>query len=84
MGETFSQRTKAVNGALRRLRQQYRKADSQGELLERELDRLISRKTIVTPASLSKAAQLYESYVRAVNEIEVPFTDVLRVSGSYA
>lgn len=83
MAESFAQRTRAVNVALRRLRQQYRRADSAGELLERELDRLISRKTIVSPESLTSAVRKFDAYKQSVRGIEGPFADVLQVSGSY-
>ena len=83
MAESFSQRTRNVNASLRRLRAAYRKADSQGELLERELDRLINRKTIVSPESLLKVTVQFEAYVRSVNLIEVPMNDSLRLAGSY-
>lgn len=83
MAESFAQRTRAVNAALRRLRAAYRIADSQGELLERELDRLILRKTIVSPESLQSAIKRFDSYKGAVRSIEGTFADTLTISGSY-
>jgi hypothetical protein len=83
MAETFAQRTRVVNAALRRLRVAYRKADSAGEKLERELDRLIARKTIVSPTSLVQTTALLDEYVRAINAMDVPFADVLRLASSY-
>lgn len=83
MAESFAQRRRNVVAALRRVRQSYRKADSAGEKLERELDRLIDRKTIVSPASMENAVKAYEAYFTAVNGIDQPFTDAIRLSSSY-
>jgi chromosome segregation ATPase len=84
MGETFAQRRSAVNASLRRVRQQYRKADTRGEVLERELDRLINRKTIVGPQTLQKLQQRYEEYIIQVNAIDTAMTDALLLSVNYA
>lgn len=84
MAESFVQRRNAVNAALRRLRAAYRKADSAGEVLERELDRLIQRKTIVSPASLKSVQVKLEVYVKYLNAIEQPFSDVIRLATNYA
>lgn len=84
MGETFAQRTRSVNASLRRVRAAYRKADSQGELLERELDRLVARKTIVSAESLAKASRLYDEYVRSVGAIDGPFADAIRLATTYS
>jgi hypothetical protein len=69
MAESYAQRKNAVNKALRQVRAVYRKADSQGELLERELDRMILRKTIVSPASMDLLDTKYDAYVKAVEAI---------------
>lgn len=84
MAETFVQRRNAVNAALRRVRQAYRKADSAGEVLERELDRLISRKTIVSPQSLKSVQVKLDVYVKFLNGIESPVTDLIRLATAYA
>lgn len=83
MAESFAQRRKNVNAALRRLRAAYRRADSAGEKLERELDRLIERKTIVSPGSLQVAVVAYETYFKSINAIDQTFADVIRVASSY-
>jgi len=84
MAETFVQRRNAVNAALRRVRQAYRKTDSAGEILERELDRLISRKTIVSPASLKSVQVKLDVYVKFLNGLENPVTDLIRLATQYA
>jgi len=84
MAETYAQRKAAVLAAVRRLRQQYRKSDSLGEVMERELDRLLLRKTIITPSSLQALSQKYDGYVSAAAACEKPLTDLLTLSGNYA
>lgn len=80
MAESYAQRKKLVNQALRRVRQAYRRADSKGEILERELDRLIDRKTVVTPRTIVDASTKFQDYVDAVKQIDPPFTDAYIIS----
>lgn len=67
---TQGQRRSEARSAIRRLRQEYRKADSAGEKAERELDRLIKRKTLIGPDELAKLADQIDSYVRVVESIQ--------------
>ena len=83
MAETFAQRTRAVNASLRRARAVYRKADTAGEILERELDRLILRKTIVTPESMISMATKHLAYVQRVNDMDGALSDAIRLANSY-
>jgi len=68
---TFGQaRARAVKD-LRVCRKAYRRADTLGEVVERNLDRLISkRKTIVTPEQLLPLMVKYEAYGRQVVNLE--------------
>jgi hypothetical protein len=84
MAESFAQRRNAVNMALRRVRQQYRKLDSAGEVLERELDRLILRKTIVSPQTLKSVQVKVDVLVKMLNGIEGPLVDLIRLATGYA
>lgn len=83
MAETYAQRKAAIIAAIRRIRQAYRKADTAGEVMERELDRLLLRKTIITPASLQSLSQKYDAFMTLGNAIERPLTDTLTISGNY-
>jgi hypothetical protein len=83
MAETYAQRKAAVLAALRRVRQSYRKSDSAGEILERELDRLLLRKTIITPASLQAVAQKYDQYMSLASGVEKPLADTLTLAANY-
>ena len=83
MAESFVQRRNAVNQGLRRLRQAYRKLDTAGEVLERELDRLINRKTIVSAQTLRSVQVKVDVLVQMMNAMEQPLTDVIRLATSY-
>lgn len=67
---TQGQRRREAVAAIRKLRQEYRKADSAGEKAERELDRLIKRKTLIGPDQLATLATKLETYVRVVDSIQ--------------
>lgn len=84
MAESFAQRRNVVNQSLRRLRQAYRKLDTAGEDLERELDRLILRKTIVSPQSLKSVQVKVDVLVKMLNGLEGPLSDAIRLATSYS
>lgn len=84
MAESFAQRRNAVNRAIRQVRKSYRTADSLGEILERELDRLIDRKTIVSPDSLRALTSKYEAYLRSAQDIQRSMTAAMQLATSYA
>ena len=84
MAESFAQRRNAVNRALRQVRKSYRTADSLGEVLERELDRMIDRKTIVSPESMRLITAKYEAYLRSAQDVQRTLTAAMQLSSSYA
>lgn len=65
-----------VKRAVRNCRAAYRKADTSGEKLERELDRLVKRKTLIQANSLSTTESLYYSYKQQVNSLENALRDL--------
>ena len=68
---TFAQARARAEKDLRVCRVAYRKADTLGEVLERSLDRLITkRKRIVTPEQLLPLMAKYERYGRQVVALE--------------
>ena len=68
---TFAQARERAEKDLRIARQAYRKADTLGEVVERNLDRLIQkRKRIVTPDQLLPLMQRYERFARQVVVME--------------
>ncbi len=81
---TFAQAKAQANSDLRIARQAYRKADTAGEVVERNLDRLIGkRKTIVTPDQLLPLMQRYEEYVRKIILLELSLATLGRRLSKY-
>lgn len=72
---TFTELQRAYLGIVRAVRRVYRRADSAGEELERELDRLIKRKRLLQPDDLATAIKKYEAYYMAVGQISRAFQD---------
>lgn len=77
---SYTQRKSVINQGLRRIRAAYRRADSLGEQLERELDRLILRKTLVEPGRLSDLARRVQAYRAAADAINAPLTDTITIA----
>lgn len=67
---TQGQRRAESRAAIRRLRQEYRKADTSGEKVERELDRLIKRKTLITVDDLQTLTERLTDMVRTVEAVQ--------------
>ena len=81
---TFAQARARAEKDLRTCRQAYRKADTLGEVLERNLDRLIGkRKRIVTPEQLLPMMARYERYARQVVALERSLYTLGRRLGRY-
>lgn len=84
MAESYTQRKATVLKSVRGIRQRYRIADSAGEKLERELDRLVTRKTLITPDALSKMVSLLDAYTQAVQEIQYPVAATIQITSTVA
>lgn len=67
---TQGQRRSEARAAIRKLRAEYRKADSAGERAERELDRLIKRKTLIGPDELQTLAERIDAWVRVGESVQ--------------
>lgn len=81
MALTYAQRRANVVASIRKARQQYRQSDTAGERVERELDRLIKRKTLISPEQLQKLTTLYSDYARKCSDIQGALTVALTVAG---
>jgi len=79
---TYRQRTLEVKSAIRQTRKSYRTLDSSLEKLERELDRLIKRKTLVGPESLNTLIKLWDIARRIFPNVEKSLADTLKVAAS--
>lgn len=68
-------RARAV-AAVRQCRRAYRQADTAGEKFERELDRLIKRKTLISPASLTSLGNTLVEYSAKQDKVAEAFRDL--------
>jgi hypothetical protein len=80
---TDAQARNLVIRALRLARKAYRAADTAGEREERELDRLIKRKTRINASSLVTVANRYQQYQKLVNNVQLPLTDAMNVASQF-
>lgn len=71
-------RSRAKSG-VRAMRAVFRRADTAGEKVERELDRLVKRKTLITPENLTKISSLVVEYIRLANLLSVATSDLAQV-----
>ena len=80
---TDAQARNLVIKSLRQARQRYRFADTLGEKVERELDRLIKRKTRINANSLRTLTQLYDNYQQGVAQIQMGLTPAIEVASRF-
>jgi len=80
---TDAQARQLVIKALRQARATYRKGDTAGEKYERELDRLIKRKTRINVASLQTALTRYKEYNSLVDGAQVNLTEAARAAAQF-
>ena len=77
---TYVQLRNLVTRGLRGARKIYRAADTAGEKLERTLDRLILRKTLITPKQMEPLLVLWKAYRERVLAVEKALADAVRIS----
>jgi hypothetical protein len=80
---TDAQARNLVIKALRAARRAYRAADTAGEREERELDRLIKRKTRMNATQLVTLADRYKAYVTLCNRVQLPLQDAYNVASLF-
>lgn len=80
MASTYVQRKNDIQRALRKARATYRRADSAGESLERELDRLILRKSLISPESLRGVVDRYRAFAQLVTTLNPALADVVTIA----
>ncbi len=79
---TQSQRRSEGLAAIRRFKAEYRKADSAGERMERELNRLVNRKTLIGIDSLAKLQKQLEDFIRLVESLQRLYKIVVDIIAS--
>lgn len=80
---TDAQARNLVIKALRAARRAYRAADTAGEIEERDLDRLIKRKTRMNATQLVVLANKYKAYQELVNKVQLPLQDAYDVAAVF-
>lgn len=76
---TQAQLRASAKSALRATKSIYRRADTAGERLEREIERLLKRKTLLTPQSIAKLGAEIVSYIQLVNNLAKAGDDLARI-----
>lgn len=76
-GLTDAQARNLIIKALRTTRVYFRRADTIGEKFEREIDRLIKRKTRINSTSFVTLINHYNDLLKSVESIQKPLTDAL-------
>jgi hypothetical protein len=80
---TDAQARNLVIKALRQARAAYRAADTAGEMEERELDRLIKRKTRINSASMVTLANRYQKWLQLASAVQQPLGDAYTVTAQF-
>lgn len=77
---TYVQLRNLVVRGLRAARKVYRSADTSGEVLERIMDRLITRKTLITPNQLDPLLSRWQTYRAKVLALEKALADAVNIA----
>lgn len=79
MASAYVSKKNDITKALRMVRQALRQNDTLGERIERSLDRLIQRKTMITPEQLSKTVEQIASFVSTAQQVAQAIQAVMSV-----
>lgn len=79
---TQGQRRAEARRAIRQLRTFYRTADTAGERVERELDRLTKRKTLITVDQLAPTQNKIEAWVKAIETFQKGYASLAIAIGA--
>lgn len=80
---TDAQARTLVVKALRSARASYRKADTAGEVLERDFDRLIKRKTRINAQQLLIISDKYKAYLAKAAIAAIPLADAYLIASNF-
>jgi hypothetical protein len=80
---TDAQARNYVIRALRAARAAYRKADTAGEVEERDLDRLIKRLTRINGPQLVILAEKYNKYRDLADKVAQPLADAMEIANQF-
>lgn len=80
---TDAQARNLVIKSLRKARIAHRKADTAGEKFDREIDRLIKRKTRINASSLVTLNKIYGEFLVLAEAMQQPLTDANYVTSQF-
>lgn len=80
---TDAQARSLVIKALRQARAAYRRSDTAAQKFEREIDRLIKRKTRINSSSMVTLSNLYDNYTKLAVAVQVPLGDAYAVTSQF-
>lgn len=80
---TDAQARNLVIKALRKARAAYRAADTSGEKEERDLDRLIKRKTRISADQLLVLADKYNAWLKLTTVAQRPLADAYEIASNF-
>jgi len=83
MESGVTRQKKAVRDAFRGVRRSLRSNDTLGEQIERRLDQLINRKTLVQPEDIQKLIQQVSRFVETARVVADALNVVFEVMGPY-
>ena len=79
MASAYIQQRNEITKALRSVRSALRSNDTLGEQIERTLDRLIKRKTIITPDQMQKTVEKVQAFVDMAQRVSMALNLVFNV-----
>lgn len=82
MASGLTQQKKAVRDAFRGVRRSLRVNDTLGEQIERRLDQLINRKTMIQPEDIQKLIQQISNFVETARNVADTLNVVFEVMGA--
>jgi hypothetical protein len=80
---TESELRRLVLQSARNARRAYRRADSQGEIFERWVDRQILRKTRIRSESAQKGTEIYVEFRNRVMALDAAMSDLMIATTTY-
>jgi len=76
---TQAERKRQAIAGLRKLRQEYRKTKTSGDKAQREMNRLILRKTLVSAEDVSKLSKEINEYMALAEALQRAFAILMQI-----
>lgn len=83
MAETYAQRKASIKRQLRQVKKVVNTVNTGLEIVRRELDRLIDRKTLIGPETLTLLLSKWQNTLSAVNGVAAVLQVVIRLAETF-